>query len=154
TLTVFDHNGCTTSNNCVLNLPCQAMYDSPQGCPVTYWKATQNFSDWHAPYCPAAGHNGSTATRFCDVLHVPNVTADAHAPFDKKSLLQVLKQSGRGYEALGRQVVAAMLNADSLGSAFSPKYPNSQAVIHKFNQVLKKNNNNPTTSQLESLRIE
>lgn len=70
-----------------------------EGCTPGYWKQSQHFDSYPAPYSPS--------TRFIDAFGV-----DA---FPGKTLLSVLKQGGGGLIALGRHAVAALLNAASDG---------------------------------------
>jgi hypothetical protein len=67
-----------------------------EGCTPGYWKQTQHFDSWTAPYTPD--------TDFDDVFD------DA---FGELSLLEVMNLGGGGLNALGRHVVAALLNAAS-----------------------------------------
>lgn len=85
-----------------------------QGCTPGYWKQSQHFGSWTAPYAPAstfASVFGSTA-------------------FGSMTLLQVLSQGGGGMRALGRHSVAALLNAASAGVAYDLS---AAQVIARFN---------------------
>lgn len=66
------------------------------GCTPGFWKQSQHFGWWTAPFTPS--------TQFSAVFE------DA---FPGKTLLQVLKQGGGGLKALGRHTIAALLNAAS-----------------------------------------
>ncbi len=68
----------------------------PQGCTPGYWKQSQHFDSWPAPYTPS--------TLFSSVF------ADA---FPGLTLLQVLNLGGGKLNALGRHTVAALLNSAS-----------------------------------------
>jgi hypothetical protein len=82
------------------------------GCSHGYWK---NHSSWPWPYTPG--------TLFSDVFE------DA---FPGMTLLAVLQQGGGGLNALGRETVAALLNASSSGV----NYPLLDTeVIDRFNAV-------------------
>lgn len=70
-----------------------------EGCTPGYWKQSQHFDSYTAPYAPT--------TLFVDAFGV-----DA---FPGKTLLAVLSQGGGGLKALGRHAVAALLNAASDG---------------------------------------
>lgn len=70
--------------------------DHTEGCTPGYWKQSQHFGNWTAPYVPE--------TPFSDVFE------DA---FPGMTLLEVLGQGGGGLNALGRHTVAALLNAAS-----------------------------------------
>jgi len=74
-----------------------------QGCSQGYWKQPQHFGSWPPGYAPQ--------TPFSDVFE------DA---FPGMSLLDVLSQGGGGLAALGRQVVAAMLNAETVAYELDP----------------------------------
>lgn len=80
-----------------------------QGCTPGYWKQTQHFDSWTAPYTPN--------TLFDDVFD---------NAFPGKTLLQVLGLGGGDLNALGRHTVAALLNA-SAGSGVD--YGMSAATI-------------------------
>lgn len=66
------------------------------GCTPGFWKQSQHFQYWTAPYTPS--------TLFGSVF--------ANA-FPGKTLLQIAGQGGGGLNALGRHTVAALLNAAS-----------------------------------------
>ncbi len=68
------------------------------GCTPGYWKQSQHFDSWPAPYRP---------DMMFDAL-----PGFANA-FPGKTLLQVLGQGGGGRNALGRHTVAAILNSAS-----------------------------------------
>lgn len=84
-----------------------------QGCTPGYWRQTQHFDSWTAPYTPT--------TMFSDVF--------ANA-FPGQTLLQVVWARGGGINALGRHAVAALLNAASGGVDYDLSV---QAVIDDFN---------------------
>lgn len=86
-----------------------------EGCTPGYWKQSQHFDSWPAPYTPS--------TQFSAVFE------DA---FPGKTLLQVLGQGGGGLIALGRHTVAALLNAASSGVSYNLTV---QQVIDGFNNV-------------------
>jgi len=67
---------------------------SPAGCTPSYWKQARHFEDWQPPYDP-----GDRFNRYFDNA------------FPGMTLRQVLRQRGGGLRALGRQTVAALLNA-------------------------------------------
>lgn len=83
------------------------------GCTPGFWKQSQHFQFWTAPYTPD--------TPFADVF------ADA---FPGMTLLQVLGQGGGGIEALGRHAVAALLNSASADVDYGPS---PAGVISAFN---------------------
>jgi hypothetical protein len=86
-----------------------------QGCTPGYWKQSQHFDSWTAPFTPT--------TLFSDVFE---------NAFPGMTLQQVLSQGGGGLKALGRHTVAALLNAASSGVS----YPlTTQQVIDGFNGV-------------------
>jgi len=70
-----------------------------EGCTPGYWKQSQHFDSYTAPYAPT--------TLFVDAFGVN--------AFPGKTLVQVLGQGGGGLRALGRHAVAALLNAASDG---------------------------------------
>ena len=86
-----------------------------QGCTPGYWKQPHHFGNWPDPYTPR--------TLFSDVFE------DA---FPGKTLVGVLGQGGGGLYALGRHLVAALLNAASDHVAFelTPGY-----IVGQFNDV-------------------
>lgn len=86
---------------------------SVEGCSPGYWKQSQHFGNYPAPYTPN--------TLFSSVFE---------NAFPGKTLLQVVGQGGGGLNALGRQTVAGLLNASSTGYAYS-----AAQVIAKFNAV-------------------
>lgn len=91
-----------------------------QGCTPGYWKQSQHFFAWTAPYAPT--------TPFSAVFE---------NAFPGKTLLDVLKLGGGGLNALGRHTVAALLNAASS----DVDYDRSVAkVIAMFNEVYPSSN--------------
>jgi len=84
-----------------------------QGCTPGYWKQSQHFDSWPAPYTPT--------TLFSAVF------ADA---FPGMTLNEVLSQGGGGLNALGRATVAALLNSAS-GSVNYGATPSD--IINAFN---------------------
>lgn len=87
-----------------------------EGCTPGYWKQSQHFDSWRAPYTPS--------TQFSAVFE---------NAFPGKTLLQVLAQGGGGLTALGRHTVAALLNGAS-GSGVSANLTSAQ-VIAQFNAL-------------------
>jgi len=103
--------------------------DGTQGCTPGYWKQSQHFDSWTAPYTPS--------TLFDDVFE---------NAFPGMTLLQVLSQGGGGLNALGRHTVAALLNAAASGV----DYPLSvQEVIDAFNAVFPGGDYETLKDQLE-----
>jgi hypothetical protein len=95
--------------------------DSGSGCGAGFWRQRQHFVYWPAPYQPSAPF----AAYFDDA-------------FPGKSLLTVLSQPSSAppgpsqLNSLGRQAVAALLNAAAL-----PGFPYSESqVIAAFNAAL------------------
>jgi hypothetical protein len=90
------------------------------GCSPGFWKNT-NAANWQK-----AGY--SPTTLFSAVFE---------NAFPGKTLEQVLGESGGGLNALGRQTVAALLNAGAIGTDYEYS---QQAVIDKFNAVFPNGN--------------
>ncbi len=96
-----------------------------EGCTPGYWKQSQHFDSWPAPYTPETQF--TSGTQFSDVFE------DA---FPGMTLLEVLGQGGGGLKALGRHTVAALFNGKSDVSydlswmkvieAFNSVYPGSK----------------------------
>jgi hypothetical protein len=86
-----------------------------EGCTPGYWKQSQHFDSWPAPYTPS--------TPFSDVFE------DA---FPGMTLLDVLGAGGGGLTALGRHTVAALLNGGSSAVNYDL---GSGSVIESFNNV-------------------
>jgi uncharacterized repeat protein (TIGR01451 family) len=89
-----------------------------EGCTPGYWKQTQHFGSWTAPYSPVAPE-----TLFSDVFE---------NAFPGKTLLEVLGTGGGGLKALGRHTVAALLNTASSGVSYDLS---TAQVIDAFNAV-------------------
>ncbi len=100
-----------------------------EGCSPGYWKQSQHTGNWPAPYTPG--------TLFGSVFE---------NAFPGKTLLQVLTQGGGGLNALGRQTVAALLNASS--TAVDYGYTASE-VIAKFNAAYPGGNYDALKNDLE-----
>jgi len=86
-----------------------------EGCTPGYWKQEHHYGSWAGGYTPE--------TPFSDLFD------DA---FPGMSLVEVLGQGGGGLNALGRHVVAALLNAASGGVAYEMT---AAYVIERFNEV-------------------
>lgn len=67
-----------------------------------YWKQSQHFAEWESPYYPTTTSTHQ-ATTFLAAFGVDS--------FPGKTLLQVLELEGGGNIAVGRAIVAALLNA-------------------------------------------
>ena len=85
------------------------------GCTPGYWKQTQHFDSWTAPYTPN--------TLFSAVFE---------NAFPGMTLLEVLSQGGGGLNALGRHTVAALLSSASSGVNYGMT---PAQVIAAFNGV-------------------
>lgn len=96
------------------------------GCTPGYWRQTQHFGNWPAPYTPQ--------TLFSAVFD---------DGFPGKTLLDVLWLGGGGLDALGRHTVAALLNAASGDVDFAF---NTASVIEQFNNVYPSGNKSDYTS--------
>jgi hypothetical protein len=86
-----------------------------EGCTPGYWKQSQHFDSWTAPYTPS--------TQFSAVFE---------GAFPSMTLLQVLAQGGGGLNALGRHTVAALLNSASADADYDLT---TAQVIAAFNAV-------------------
>jgi hypothetical protein len=91
-----------------------AVVTGGEGCSQGYWKKEKHFDAWHG-YTPF--------TPFSDVFD------DA---FPEMTLQQVLRQRGGGLKALGRQAVAALLNAASPDVSYDLS---ENEVIMMFNRA-------------------
>jgi hypothetical protein len=88
--------------------------DPPAGCDIEFWSLEENEDEWPTQFAPNALFSSVFENAF------PGLTLE-----------QVLEQTGTGLNALGRQVVAALLNAATLDD-----YPLTTAeVISMFNAV-------------------
>ncbi len=103
-----------------------------EGCTPGYWKQEHHYGNWADGYTPE--------TPFSDVFE------DA---FPGMTLVEVLRQGGGGLKALGRHLVAGLLNAGSgnVGYEMTESY-----VIERFNEVYpgSKHDYNPLKDMLES----
>ncbi|MDX2183557.1 MAG: hypothetical protein SFW08_06175 [Gemmatimonadaceae bacterium] len=88
-----------------------------QGCTPGYWKQSQHFDSWTAPYTPS--------TTFASVF--------GSTVFGNRTLLQVVSAGGGGTNALGRHAVAALLNAASGPVSYDLT---TAAVISAFNTAV------------------
>ncbi|MDH3768536.1 MAG: PKD domain-containing protein, partial [Gammaproteobacteria bacterium] len=129
TLTVIDDMGETGETGSALTTA--TIEDRPpgggEGCTPGYWKQDHHFDSWAAPYTP----DTSFGSVFDDAF--PGMTLEA-----------VASQGGGGLKALGRQTVAALLNAASpdvsydltaneVITAFNDVYPGSK---RDYNQLM------------------
>lgn len=83
--------------------PFQAESTGAQGCTPGYWKQSQHFRNWAAPYTPS--------TKFSTVF--------GRTPAGDPTLLTVLQTGGGGLNALGRMSVASLLSATAPGVNFA-----------------------------------
>lgn len=104
-----------------------------EGCTPGYWKQAHHFDSWTAPYTPD--------TLFSDVFE------DA---FPGMTLHQVLRQGGGGLKALGRHVVAALLNTASDGVSYGAS---TSEVVDGFDATFpgRKSDYNGLKGDLESM---
>lgn len=86
-----------------------------EGCTPGYWKQPHHFDSWPAAYTPGM-----------------QFSAVFDNAFPGKTLVQVLSNGGGGLDALGRHIVAALLNAGSSGVGFGMT---TTQVINAFNGV-------------------
>jgi hypothetical protein len=87
-----------------------------EGCTPGYWKQSQHFDSWTAPYDPT------------DTFASVGFESSA---LSGMTLLAVLEQGGGGLAALGRHTVAALLNVASAGVDYP--YFSVDTVIAQFN---------------------
>jgi hypothetical protein len=99
-----------------------------EGCTPGYWKQTQHFDSWPAPYTP-------------DMLFKDAGFDDA---FPGMTLLQVLSQGGGKLIALGRHTVAALLSSASSGVNYNLT---TAQVISMFNSTYPATNYGPLKDQ-------
>ncbi|MDH3646054.1 MAG: PKD domain-containing protein [Gammaproteobacteria bacterium] len=118
TLTVTDNDG--LSNTASTTATIREPGGGGEGCSPGYWKQSQHFDSWAAPYAPDTSFGA--------------VFDDAYRGL---TLLAVAAQRGNDLNALGRQTVAALLNAaspdvsydltvDEVITAFNDVYPGSK----------------------------
>jgi len=109
---------------CVVSNPAGSVLSNPatltvirssEGCEHGYWKQPQNFASWPAPYHPEDLFSSVFENAFPD-----------------KTLLEVLEQGGGGLDSLGRETVAALLNAQSAEIDYNLT---TAEVIRRFNGV-------------------
>ena len=89
--------------------------EGDEGCGPGFWKQAHQFDDWTSPY-----HPGDQFSEYFENA------------FPGMTLLQVLQQGGGGLNALGRQTVAALLNAASPDLDYQH---NTGQVVSSFNSV-------------------
>jgi cysteine-rich repeat protein len=104
---LLNGDGCSAS--CEFEKP-----DDGEGCTPGYWKQTQHFDSWTG-YAPG--------TQFSSVFE---------NAFPGKTLVQVLGGGGGSLDALGRHVVAALLNTSSGDVNYGQT---QQDIINAFNAV-------------------
>ncbi|MBI5041354.1 MAG: DUF4215 domain-containing protein [Gammaproteobacteria bacterium] len=113
---------------------CETEKSGDEGCTPGYWKQTQHFDSWSAPYTPN--------TQFSAVFE---------NAFPGKTLLQVMQNGGGGLNALGRHTVAALLNSasasvdygqttDGVIVAFNAAYPGTTTNYNYVKGVFESDN--------------
>jgi hypothetical protein len=105
-----------------------------EGCTPGYWKQSQHFDSWPAPYHPT--------DQFSQYFE---------NAFPGQSLLQVLSQGGGKLIALGRQTVAALLNAAASGVNYNLTV---QQVIDEFNATFPSSNYGPQKDRFEGFNTQ
>jgi cysteine-rich repeat protein len=108
-----DDGNTTNGDGC--SALCEIEKAGGQGCTPGYWKQTQHYDSWTAPYTPT--------TLFSDVFE---------NAFPGQTLVGVMQNGGGGLDALGRHTVAALLNAASSGVSYGMT---PSDVINAFNSV-------------------
>ncbi len=98
-----------------------------EGCTPGYWKQSQHFDSWTAPYDPGDLFFGTVGTRH-DLT-----TATFENAFPGMTLLDVLSQGGGGLAALGRHTVAALLNTASADVDYA--HTTTGFIVDEFNSV-------------------
>jgi len=96
---------------------CTCVCQLEEGCTPGYWKQEQHFDSWPAGLTPD--------TSFSDAFG-----SDA---FGDQTLLEVLETGGGGLIALGRHVVAALLNSESGGVDFALT---DDDVLERFDKAI------------------
>ena len=137
-LTTTSAEGCTS--DCSLTVGIEDCDESEitvcEGCSHGFWKQTQHFPDWTPPYDPIDlfDETGSEDLLFEDAFRVPKprpglITLGGPPGL---TLQEVLRLGGGGLNSLGRETVAALLNAASPNVNYTLSV---DAVITMFNDV-------------------
>jgi hypothetical protein len=100
-----------------------------EGCTPGYWRQSNHYDSWPAPYSPA--------TLFGSVF------GDA---FPNKTLGEIVTTGGGGLNALGRHAVAALLNSASSGVDYDLS---TGAVVAQFNDAFASGDYEPTKDVFE-----
>lgn len=106
--TVGQPESCAPVSKCHIDITCMPEICG-EGCAVGYWKKSKHFGFWPEDFF--ADESCGEPTLFCDEFSCSTIAAQQ--AFGGKTLLDVLFQPGNGLKALGRQAVAALLNATS-----------------------------------------
>jgi hypothetical protein len=99
------------------------------GCTPGYWKQSQHFDSWPAPYTPNMQFSAVFSNAF------PGMT-----------LVQVAAQGGGGLKALGRHTVAALLSSGSVNYGMTPAQ-----VIAAFNAAYASGNYDALHNQFAAM---
>ena len=98
-----------------------------EGCTPGYWKQSQHFDSWTAPYDPGDLFSATVG------VHKDLTTSTFEDAFPGMTLLQVLQQGGGGLAALGRHTVAALLNTASPDVNYA--HTTTGFIVDEFNSV-------------------
>ena len=98
-----------------------------EGCTPGYWKQSQHFDSWTAPYDPTDLFSATVGVR------ADASTTTFENAFPGMTLLQVLEQGGGGLAALGRHTVAALLNTASGDVDYA--HTTTGFIVDEFNSV-------------------
>ena len=98
-----------------------------EGCTPGYWKQSQHFDSWTAPYDPTDLFSATVGK------HADNSTVTFENAFPGMTLLDVLSQGGGGLAALGRHTVAALLNTASHDVDYA--HTTTGFIVDEFNSV-------------------
>jgi hypothetical protein len=113
-LSVDDPNDNAPKSICEKTLCCIPCTGGGEGRTPGFWKQAHHFGHWPDQWCPHASC-GCTPTQFCAVFNCAGAgagcTSAVNGAYAGKTLLDVLKQGGGGFKALGRHAVAGLLNS-------------------------------------------
>jgi hypothetical protein len=113
-LSVDDPNDNAPKSICEETLCCIPCTGGGEGRTPGFWKQAHHFGHWPDQWCAHASC-GCTPTQFCAVFNCAGAgagcTSAVNGAYAGKTLLDVLKQGGGGFKALGRHAVAGLLNS-------------------------------------------
>jgi hypothetical protein len=127
-LTVDDLQDTQPPSICERQVCCECSAAGTEGRTPGFWKQPHHFGHWPSPYCPSTGCGCDSPTQFCEVFDCAQGCSAAQSAYAGKTLLEVLRQGGGKFKALGRHAVAALLNSAMDDDVLDYEFTTTQVI--------------------------